>query len=140
MRAVGIVFVGLIACGSLTLNSSSGYGTEGLLTSLSSSQASALPNNDVETKQGIPTVSKLVPADLLSPGPKARLYTLDHWSGTHTSIPLSTVFEAIEDQDEKVRARAAAIIEQQWATEQYVMDLTFSMTRGACSELPTKTP
>lgn len=70
MRVVGIAFVGLIACGSLTLNSSSGYGTEGLLTSLSSSQAAALPNTDVETKQGISPYRNSFRQIFLPPAPR----------------------------------------------------------------------
>ena len=52
----------------------------------------------------------------------------------------SNTFEAMEDEDEAVRARAAAIIDQQCAIEQYLIGLTFS-TRGSDSgELMINTP
>lgn len=138
LRAAGIVFMELIACGFLTLNSSAGRGSEGSLTNLSRSQPVELPNNEDEIQQRIPIVPKFVPADLPSPDPKARLGTLDHWDKTNTAVPLSAVVEAMKDEDQAMRARTTAIIEQQWAIEQYVMDLTFSMTRSDCGELITK--
>ncbi len=140
LRAAGVVFVELIACGSLTLNSSAGHGSEGSLTNLSRSQAVELPNNEDEIQQRIPIVPKFVPADLPSPDPKARLDTLDHWDKTNTGVPLSAVVEAMKDEDQAMRARTTAVIEQKWVIEQYLMDLTFSMTRSGRGELVINKP
>ena len=129
LRAAGGVFVGLIGCGSLTLNSSAGHGPEASLTNLSNSQAVEFPHNDDEIQERIPIVPIFVLTDLASQDPSTRLRALGYSCPTHTMIPLGQVFEAMEDEDEAVRARAAVIIERQWAIEEYVMDLTFSMNK-----------
>jgi len=140
LRAAGVVFMGLIASGSLTLSSSAGHRSEAPMTSLSSSQAAELSNNDDDIKQRIPIMPKFVLTNMASPDPNARLRALDCCYATHTKIPLSHVFEAIEDEDEVMQARAAAIIEQQWAIEEYLIDLTFSMTWSDHSGPITKKP
>jgi hypothetical protein len=43
---------------------------------------------------------------------------LDHWTAKDTTASLDPVFEALEDENEAVRAKATAIIEQHWAAEQ----------------------
>ncbi|MBH0183389.1 MAG: hypothetical protein HP490_17430 [Nitrospira sp.] len=40
----------------------------------------------------------------------------DHWEEQgEAKAPLDPVFEAMEDEDEAVRAKATAIVEQRWA-------------------------
>lgn len=56
--------------------------------------------------------------DLGSPNPSTRYRALDYWETKGTQAPLDPVFEAIEDEDPAVRAKATAIIEQYWAAEQ----------------------
>jgi hypothetical protein len=53
---------------------------------------------------------------------------------------LNAVFEAMEDEDEAVRAKATAIIERRCAMEQHVIDLTFSTTRSHSGQLITMRP
>jgi HEAT repeat protein len=56
--------------------------------------------------------------DLESPDARVRLRALNHWGAPETQASLDPVFEALEDEDEAVRAKAAAIVEQYWAIEQ----------------------
>jgi len=59
-----------------------------------------------------------VAKDLLSPEARDRYRALDHWETQHSKAPLDPVFEAMEDDDPAVRAKATAIVEQYWAAEQ----------------------
>jgi hypothetical protein len=43
---------------------------------------------------------------------------LDHWNLKGTTESLDPVFELLEDEDEAVRDKATAIVEQYWAAEQ----------------------
>jgi hypothetical protein len=60
--------------------------------------------------------------DLASPDARTRYRALDHWETKEDSklskSPLDPVFEAMEDEDEAVRAKATAIVEQYWTAEQ----------------------
>ena len=56
--------------------------------------------------------------DLASPEARTRLRALEHWEQKDNTAPLDPVFEAMEDEDEAVRAKATAIVEQRWAIEQ----------------------
>ena len=89
LRAAGLVFVELIACGSLTLNSSAGHGSEGSLTNLSRSQAVELPNNEDEIQQRIPIVPNLFL--LIFPLPILRL----DWIRWTTGIKLTPGFPSV---------------------------------------------
>ncbi|MCS6896754.1 MAG: DUF3160 domain-containing protein [Nitrospira sp.] len=50
-----------------------------------------------------------------SPDARALYRALDYWETKGNRAPLDPVFEAMEDEDPAVRAKATAIIEQQWA-------------------------
>jgi len=63
---------------------------------------------------GIPNA---IAKGLDSPNVLDRLQALDHWEKKGSKAPLDPVFEALEDENEAVRAKATAIIEQQWASE-----------------------
>lgn len=56
--------------------------------------------------------------DLNSSDARVRYQALEHWSATDSNAPLDPVFEAMEDEDEGVRAKATAIVEQYWATKE----------------------
>jgi hypothetical protein len=64
-----------------------------------------------------PSLPHEVANDLTSPDAHVRYLALDHWETKGIKAPLDPVFEAMEDEDEVVRARATAIIEQHWAVE-----------------------
>lgn len=59
-----------------------------------------------------------VAKDLLSLEARDRYRALDHWETEDSKAPLDPVFEAMEDDDPAVRAKATAIVEQYWAAEQ----------------------
>lgn len=121
LKAAGVVFLGIIACSSFIRDCSAGPGWEIVLFSQAGGQAMKLPNEET----GIP---ELLLRNLASPDPNAELRAPDKWNAEGTKIPLNHVFEAMEEEGEAVRARAAATIEQQSAIEQYLLDLTFSPT------------
>jgi hypothetical protein len=47
-----------------------------------------------------------------------RLQALDRWAQQGPSVSLDPLVVALDDEDEAVRTKAMAIIEQQWAAEQ----------------------
>jgi hypothetical protein len=81
------------------------------------------PDNpsDVEAagrdKLPVPGIPNAIAKGLESPDARERLQALDHWEKKGSKAPLDPVFEAFEDENEAVRAKATAIIEQQWAIE-----------------------
>jgi len=72
---------------------------------------------DGRDKLPVPGIPKAIAKGLDSPLVLDRLQALDHWEKKGSKAPLDPVFEALEDENEAVRAKATAIIEQQWATE-----------------------
>ncbi|HEX5544654.1 MAG TPA: hypothetical protein VFX10_04095, partial [Nitrospira sp.] len=73
--------------------------------------------------------------DLASLNPSTRLRALNYWDVKGSKLSLDSIFEAMEDEDEAVRARATAIIDLQWAIEQEVIELTFSTTKSIGGQL-----
>ena len=74
---------------------------------------------DERTQPQPPALPESIAKDLASPDARDRYRALNHWEekgGAKT--PLDLVFEAMEDEDEAVRAKAEAIVEQRWAKEQ----------------------
>jgi hypothetical protein len=70
--------------------------------------------NDKLPVTGIPdSIAK----GLDSPDARERLRALNHWEEKGIKAPLDPLFEALEDEDDAVRAKATAIIEQQWTIE-----------------------
>jgi len=59
-----------------------------------------------------------VAQNLTSLDARVRYQALDHWDAKGGPAPLDPVFEAMEDEDPGVRARATAIVEQAWASEE----------------------
>ena len=53
-----------------------------------------------------------------SPEVHVRLRALDRWAQQGPTAPLDPLVVALDDEDDEVRTKAMAIIEQQWAVEQ----------------------
>jgi hypothetical protein len=107
-------------------NINQGTNRPGLLSDVSqaantagSNQQNRLAGKDEENNQ--PQVANLpetIAKDLASPDARERFRALNHWEEKgETKAPLDPVFEAMEDEDEAVRAKATAIVEQRWAAE-----------------------
>lgn len=64
------------------------------------------------------SIPQTITNGLNSSDAQVRYRALDHWEVTGSHAPLDLVFEAMEDEDEAVRAKAEAIVEQRWAAEQ----------------------
>lgn len=56
--------------------------------------------------------------DLGSPDASQRLRALDYWMAQGTKAPLDPLLEALEDEDEQVRTKAAKIAEEKWGIKQ----------------------
>lgn len=82
--------------------------------------SSAQPATDADERdnRSIPGVPDMVAKDLGSADPRDRFRALEHWNIKGGTAPLEPVFEAMEDEDEGVRAKATAIVEQRWAEKQ----------------------
>ena len=72
---------------------------------------------DGRQKLPVPGIPNAIAKGLDSPNAFDRLQALDHWEKKGSKAPLDPVFEALEDENEAVRAKATAIIEQQWVIE-----------------------
>jgi hypothetical protein len=81
----------------------------------SASEMGTVPGGD---KLPVPGIPESIAKDLDSPDARFRIKALNHWDTKGTKAPLDPVFEALEDENEAVRAKATAIIEQRWAAEQ----------------------
>lgn len=75
------------------------------------------PRED-RTESADPPLPDAVAHNLTSVDPRVRYQALDYWDAKGDSVPLDPVFEAMEDEDSAVRARATAIVEQAWASEE----------------------
>lgn len=64
------------------------------------------------------TIPETIVKDLDSPNPSLRNRALDYWETNETPSTFDPVFDAMEDEDPAVRAKATAIIEQHWAAEE----------------------
>lgn len=80
----------------------------------------AVPANQSErqTPVSISPIPLSVEKDLQSLEARDRYRALDYWEAKDSKAPLDPVFEAMEDDDPAVRAKATAIVEQNWAAEQ----------------------
>jgi len=65
-----------------------------------------------------PNIPHSIASELASPNPRARYDALNYWETKGTQASIDPVFEAMEDEDPSVRAKATAIIEQRWEAEQ----------------------
>jgi hypothetical protein len=80
----------------------------------SASGVGTVPGGD---KLPVPSIPDSIAKDLVSSDARTRYRALDHWEAKDTKAPLDPVFEAMEDEDEAVRAKATAIVEKHWAAE-----------------------
>jgi hypothetical protein len=55
---------------------------------------------------------------LASPDVRVRLQVLDRWAQHTPTGSVDLLIFALDDEDEQVRAKALALIEQDWAREQ----------------------
>ena len=87
-----------------------------------SNQQNRLAGKDDENNQPqFANLPESIAKDLASPDARTRYRALDHWETKDSNIsktPLDPVFDAMEDEDPAVRAKATTIIEQRWAAEQ----------------------
>ena len=65
-----------------------------------------------------PQIPDSVAKDLNSPYASLRLGALNHWEANGATAPLDAVFEALQDENEAVQAKAMEIIERRLAAEQ----------------------
>lgn len=93
---------------------------QGSETTLGANQSATALNGgqDGRDKVPVPGLSAAIAKDLGSPDARVRYRALDHWEAKDSKAPLDPVFEAMEDDDPAVRAKATAIVEQYWAAEQ----------------------
>lgn len=83
-----------------------------------SNQQNPLAGKDDENnRQQSPKLPESIAKDLDSPDARDRFRALNHWEAKDSKASLDPVFEAMEDEDEAVRAKATAIVEQRWAAE-----------------------
>jgi hypothetical protein len=59
-----------------------------------------------------PDIPEAIAEDLGSPDARIRYRALDYWETQQDQPPLTPVFEAMEDEDPAVRAKAATIVER----------------------------
>jgi HEAT repeats len=84
------------------------------------------PNPDASLKFDInerdkkppPPLPEAIAQAVSSPDPSVRFQALDYWIKQGQNAPLDPLLEALEDEDEEVRAKAAKIAEQQWGIKQ----------------------
>ena len=72
---------------------------------------------DETDRSSVPGIPDSIAKGLESPDARLRVQALTHWDTKGIKAPLDPVFEALEDEDDDVRAKATAIIEEQWAIE-----------------------
>ena len=73
---------------------------------------------DIPNANSIPLIPDSITKDLNSPDARVRLRAMSHWGSKETSAPLDPLFEAMDDEDPAVQAKAIEIIERYWAAEQ----------------------
>lgn len=83
------------------------------------SRPAGTPNveSDGRDKLPAPSIPDSIAKSLDSLDVRDRIQALNHWEKKGTKAPLDPVFEALEDENDAVRAKATAIIERQWAVE-----------------------
>lgn len=82
------------------------------------SASQPVADTDEQDNRSIPGIPEKVLTDLGAADPRTRYRALEHWEVKDNNVSLDPVFEAMEDEDEAVRAKAAEIVEQRWAEKQ----------------------
>lgn len=85
----------------------------------SSSQGDRLQSQPTDTpnSKSVPLIPESIIKDLNSPDARVRLQAMSHWGSKETTAPLDPLFEALDDEDPAVQAKAIEIIERYWAVE-----------------------
>ena len=76
---------------------------------------------DEDDPSPIANIPEVIAKDLASPDARDRYRALDYWDTLQrerADAPIDLVFEAMEDEDPAVRAKATAIVDQYWEKEQ----------------------
>ena len=73
---------------------------------------------DTPKSKSVPLIPDSITKDLNSVDANVRLQAMNHWGSKGTTVPLDPLFEALDDEDPAVRAKAIEIIEWYWAAEQ----------------------
>ena len=84
----------------------------------SESRSPTSEQSEDHNKSADPPLPDDVVQNLTSPDARVRYQALDHWNAKSGPALLDPVFEAMEDEDPAVRAKATAIVEQYWEAEQ----------------------
>lgn len=134
-------FAGLSGCGPAASDLSPNPESRASLAAQSVSQHTSVPRNDPFTSAASPAplASNYSPASaqeepvplpenlvmpiwiaqaLDAPEASVRLQALDMWAQQGAQAPLDPLVVALDDEDDDVRTKAMAIIEQHWAIEQ----------------------
>lgn len=121
----GCLVFSLVACGAPVSEKAPGQtpkGSGGATVSQNARGALSTSQLDSDTDErdnlSIPGVPDTVARGLSSVDARDRYRALEHWVGKGVQAPMDPVFEAMEDEDEDVREKATAIVEQWWAEEQ----------------------
>ena len=111
---------------AISQNSNQGINRLGPLSDVSQAESTGSSNqrnrlaekDDENNQQQSANLPESIAKDLASPDARERFRALSHWQEKgETKTSLDPVFEAMEDEDEAVRAKATAIVEQRWAAE-----------------------
>jgi hypothetical protein len=81
-------------------------------------QTASVSQSGEHTSTSISALPLSVAKDLHSPEARDRYRALDHWETKDSKASLDPVFEALEDDDPAVRAKATAIVERYWEAEE----------------------
>jgi hypothetical protein len=105
---------------SLPTTESQTSSTPGIETNVGGNKPAAALSGEPDNRDKVPVpgLPAAIAKDLDSPDARVRYRALDHWESKDNKAPLDPVFEAMEDDDPAVRAKATAIVEQNWAAEQ----------------------
>jgi hypothetical protein len=78
----------------------------------------SVSHSEEQTSTSISSIPLSIAKDLQSLEARDRYRALDYWEAEDSKAPLDLVFEAIEDDDPAVRAKATAIVDRYWAAEE----------------------
>lgn len=73
---------------------------------------------DTPNSKSVTLIPDSITKDLNSADAIVRLQAMNHWGSKGTTVPLDPLFEALDDEDPAVRAKAIEIIERYWTAEQ----------------------
>lgn len=93
-------------------------GQEGAQSTAPTGSADAAQQESETASSLSANVPPAIAMDLASPDARTRYRALDYWDNKENQVSLDPVFEAMEDDDPAVRAKATAIVEQYYSREQ----------------------